>query len=802
MTVALPTAIDEALAALADDPAAAGAGGRHRRDGRGQRRTGPDVVGRGLRDVAELRTWRRGRRRRSCSAPASPTPTSWPTTWPCSCRRWPRRPAPSGRLRSATPAPSAATSPPPRRPATRCRCWPRSTPTVELARSGGRRACPLARVRGRPEAQRVAARASSSSSVRVPSARGPQQYLQGRRPQRDGDRHGVGRAGHRSPSGASVACALGLGRSGAVARRRGGAMGGRHGSTGTTRTSPDPVGDARRFGELVAARRAARSTTTAAPPTTGGMRRRAGRHARLPRRAGGGRPDDRLHARRSTGASTRSRTRGWARACCTCCASGSTCRGRRPAASRASADRARCWSTASLVCCLPGPRGGRGRGRRSPPSKASSRSTAARSAMCSRPSSTRARCSAGSARPGWSWPSTTCSTATDADRARGARGDLRQPVPLHRATAACSPRSRHGRGRAGTPGHDVDTGVDARPARARRRRPIGRRPRRRQRPPARRRTEGAGRVRLHLGPVGRPACCGAPRCGRLTPAARIRVDRRLGRAGRCRAWRRCSPRTTCPVRRCTAWRSRDQPVFASDVVRYCGEPIAAVAADHPDTARRAAAAIVVDYDVDRRRSSTPRRRSPHAPLHPDGNLFRHLFIRHGDPAARGPIVGRGHVRDRHAGPGVHGPGVGAGHRRPRTAASTWSSPPSGCTTTATRSPSASAFPPDKVRLALGGVGGAFGAREDVSLHVHACLLALRTGRPVKMVYSRMESFLGHVHRHPARIWMRHTADADGTIVSFEARIVLDGGAYRVVQLPCRGQRVVLRRRPVPRAQRT
>jgi len=87
-------------------------------------------------------------------------------------------------------------------------------------------------------------------------------------------------------------------------------------------------------------------------------------------------------------------------------------------------------------------------------------------------------------------------------------------------------------------------------------------------------------------------------------------------------------------------------------------------------------------------------------------------------------------------------------------------------------------PQELVRLTLGGVGGAFGAREDVSLHIHSCLLALHTGRPVKMVYSRKESFLGHVHRHPARIWMRHSAEADGTLVSFETRIVLDGGAYR------------------------
>jgi CO/xanthine dehydrogenase Mo-binding subunit len=84
---------------------------------------------------------------------------------------------------------------------------------------------------------------------------------------------------------------------------------------------------------------------------------------------------------------------------------------------------------------------------------------------------------------------------------------------------------------------------------------------------------------------------------------------------------------------------------------------------------------------------------------------------------------------------------------------------------------------DKVRLALSGVGGAFGAREDISLQVHTCLLALRLGRPVRMAYSRAESFLGHVHRHPARIWMRHHATRDGEIVKIEARFVLDGGAY-------------------------
>jgi CO/xanthine dehydrogenase Mo-binding subunit len=57
------------------------------------------------------------------------------------------------------------------------------------------------------------------------------------------------------------------------------------------------------------------------------------------------------------------------------------------------------------------------------------------------------------------------------------------------------------------------------------------------------------------------------------------------------------------------------------------------------------------------------------------------------------------------------------------------------------------------------------------------MLALHTSRPVKMVYSRQESFTGHVHRHPARIWAEHRATREGRLVCVRMRILLDGGAY-------------------------
>ncbi|MGD9997467.1 MAG: xanthine dehydrogenase subunit D [Ilumatobacteraceae bacterium] len=224
--------------------------------------------------------------------------------------------------------------------------------------------------------------------------------------------------------------------------------------------------------------------------------------------------------------------------------------------------------------------------------------------------------------------------------------------------------------------------------------------------------------------------------------------------------------------------SQDQPVFARDVVRYVGEPVAAVAADHPETCRRALAAIVVEYEV------LPPLIDPeaaldgsHPPIHPDGNVIRHQRILCGDPAQRGDVVVEGEyelgMQDQaflglEAALAVPDPG-GAGVEL--HIATQWLHED--------RHQIAACLdlPDDAVRLTLGGVGGAFGAREDISLQVHTCLLALRTGRPVRVAYNREESFLGHVHRHPARITMRHHATADGRIVTIEARFVLDGGAY-------------------------
>ena len=88
--------------------------------------------------------------------------------------------------------------------------------------------------------------------------------------------------------------------------------------------------------------------------------------------------------------------------------------------------------------------------------------------------------------------------------------------------------------------------------------------------------------------------------------------------------------------------SADQPVFAADHVRFVGEPVAAVAADHPETCRRAIDAIEVTYEVlEPLLDADAAIAGTHPPIHPDGNILRHQRIRCGDPDATGDVVVEG-----------------------------------------------------------------------------------------------------------------------------------------------------------------
>jgi len=221
----------------------------------------------------------------------------------------------------------------------------------------------------------------------------------------------------------------------------------------------------------------------------------------------------------------------------------------------------------------------------------------------------------------------------------------------------------------------------------------------------------------------------------------------------------------------------DQPVLAWEDVRYQGEAVALVAADHPETARAAAQRIGVDWEVLEPLTDPERALDPSVPkLHPSGNVLRHVHVEHGDPGASGEVVVRGEYAVGMQDQAFLGPESGLAVPAEDGGvdlyiATQWLH--------VDRDQLAASLDlePEQVRLVLGGVGGAFGGREDLSMQVHACMLALHTGRPVKMMYGREESFFGHIHRHPARLRYEHHATRDGKLVAVRAWILLDGGAY-------------------------
>ena len=232
----------------------------------------------------------------------------------------------------------------------------------------------------------------------------------------------------------------------------------------------------------------------------------------------------------------------------------------------------------------------------------------------------------------------------------------------------------------------------------------------------------------------------------------------------------------------------DQPVLAVDRVRYFGEPVALVAAEHPEHARRAAAAIRVEYEelelvVD------PERATEQPPLHPDRptdghgylhdprpNVIRSMVVRHGDPDTEGDVTVEGVYDIGTQDQAFLGPESGLAVPDGEGGVDVYVATQWLHVDRDQMAPCLG-LQPDQVRIHLAGVGGAFGGREDLSMQIHSAMLALHADRPVKMVYNREESFTGHVHRHPARIWAEHRATRDGRLVNVRMRILLDGGAY-------------------------
>jgi CO/xanthine dehydrogenase Mo-binding subunit len=87
--------------------------------------------------------------------------------------------------------------------------------------------------------------------------------------------------------------------------------------------------------------------------------------------------------------------------------------------------------------------------------------------------------------------------------------------------------------------------------------------------------------------------------------------------------------------------------------------------------------------------------------------------------------------------------------------------------------------PEQIHITQAVTGGGFGGKEEYPslIAMHAALLAKKSGRPVRMIYDRVEDFEATTKRHPSRCWIETGCDRDGTLRVLKMRVVMDAGAY-------------------------
>jgi CO/xanthine dehydrogenase Mo-binding subunit len=220
-------------------------------------------------------------------------------------------------------------------------------------------------------------------------------------------------------------------------------------------------------------------------------------------------------------------------------------------------------------------------------------------------------------------------------------------------------------------------------------------------------------------------------------------------------------------------------VLAEDRVRHQGEPIALIAAETEGDARAAAEAVAVDYEPIPGVFDPEAALAPGAPLvHEESNLLAHWRLARGDvdtALARGAVVVEGEYRTQMVDASYLEPECGVG----------WLDSDGVITIRLSTQviehfrdvAEVLAIPQNRVRVIGTYLGGGFGGKEDVTVEVYLGLLVLRTGRPVKMVWTRQESLLARAKRHSYVMRYRTAASAEGQILAHDIALVSDSGAY-------------------------
>ncbi len=235
----------------------------------------------------------------------------------------------------------------------------------------------------------------------------------------------------------------------------------------------------------------------------------------------------------------------------------------------------------------------------------------------------------------------------------------------------------------------------------------------------------------------------------------------------------------------------DQPVLCgpgsskpyTDIVRFVGDQVAVVVARSESAAQAALDLIQVEYEDLPILSDPEEAMKPGAPiLHPDRgdtNICVHYKIRKGDvdaAFAQADVIVESEYRTPAQEHAYLQPEAGLSYmdeegRITVACGGQW--------THADRASIAHALglPDEMIRVVYPAIGGAFGGREDLSVQIVLALATWKLQRPVKIIWSRRESLIGHAKRHPVILRAKWGATKDGKLVAAQNEIIGDGGAY-------------------------
>lgn len=228
---------------------------------------------------------------------------------------------------------------------------------------------------------------------------------------------------------------------------------------------------------------------------------------------------------------------------------------------------------------------------------------------------------------------------------------------------------------------------------------------------------------------------------------------------------------------------KDQPVLVGigEKMRYLGDALAIVVAESREIATRALDLIRVEVEELEVISDPLRAMEDDAPaIHEDGNILITHYLDKGDVEkgfAGADIIVEREYRTQHIDQLPLQPEAGVGlYDEESGVIKLWVATQWLHDTQADIAQSLG-LPREKVRIIQPAIGGAFGKREDISVHIHLALAAMATGRPVKLTYTREESMITQSKRHPMIIRAKTGATKDGYLTAWQVEVIGDAGAY-------------------------